>query len=194
MSSEASGSCSVKRVAIVGSGIAGLTAAWALSRDHRFEVTLFENERTLGMDAHSFEGEQAQESPRQRFDMPLRVFSESYYPNLTRLYAAAGIEFCPENYCGAFVDSDGSCLFKYNNLLIGPYSLPWILPRFWFQRSALTLAYEYFRFIVVARRHTQQGSLWLRAVETLTFGEYLQRGGFSSMFIHKFIVCSPALA
>jgi hypothetical protein len=42
--------------------------------------------------------------------------------------------------------------------------------------------------MVVARRHTKEGSLWLRALETMTFGEYLQRGAYSDAFVHKFIV------
>ncbi len=181
-----------KRVAIVGSGIAGLTSAWVLSRDDNFDVTIIESEKSLGMDAHSFNLAEALPGSRddgaQRLDMPLRVFSESYYPNLTRLYAAAGVTFHPEDYCGSFLDVDGSCLFKYNNFLIGPYSLPWILPRFLFQRKPLELALEYLRFIVVARRHTKNNSIWIKALETMTFGEYLQRGGYSSSFVHKFIV------
>ena len=39
-----------QRIAIVGGGIAGLTAAWYLSRDH--QVTLFEAEPRLG--GHTF--------------------------------------------------------------------------------------------------------------------------------------------
>jgi predicted NAD/FAD-binding protein len=184
----------ITRVAVVGSGIAGLTAAWVLSRDNRFEVTLIEREPSLGMDAHSFDMSHAQPggsagSP-QRLDMPLRVFSESYYPNLTRLYSEAGVTFCPEDYCGSFLDADGSCLFKYSNLLIGPFSLPWIFPRFLLKRASLSLAIEYFRFMVVARRHTKDGSLWLKALETMTFGEYLQRGMYSATFVNKFIVRS----
>jgi len=59
------------------------------------------------------------------------------------MYTAAGVTFCPEDYCGSFFDSDGTCLFKYNNLLIGPYSLPWIFPRFLLRRQPLALALEY---------------------------------------------------
>ena len=181
----------MKRIAIVGSGIAGLTSAWLLSRDGRFHVTLIESEKSLGMDAHSFDLAQTQPGREgQRLDMPLRVFSESYYPNLTRLYAAAGVSFCPEDYCGSFFDTDGDCLFKYSNILIGPYSLPWIFPRFLFRRQPLALAFEYLRFMVAARRHTKEGGVWLRVLETMTFGEYLQRGRFSPSFVNKFIVRS----
>jgi predicted NAD/FAD-binding protein len=194
---SATSSLQRKHVAIVGSGIAGLTAAWVLSRDARFTVTLIESEATLGMDAHSYDMSSVQSDGSaggtQRLDMPLRVFSESYYPNLTRLYSAAGVTFCPEDYCGSFIDTDGTCLLKYNNFLIGQFSFPWIFPRFFFNRKSLAIAAEYFRFMVVARRHTKEGSVWLRALETMTFGEYLQRGAYSDAFVHKFIVRSPTI-
>ena len=73
-----------KRIAVVGSGVAGLSAAFLLSRKH--EVHLFEREDTVGMDAHSLSIHGA------RMDIPLRVFSESYYPNLCNMYKLVGAQ------------------------------------------------------------------------------------------------------
>jgi hypothetical protein len=56
------------RIAIIGSGIAGLTACWLLSRDH--EVNIFEAADTLGMDADSCD---IPNNETLRIDMPLRV-------------------------------------------------------------------------------------------------------------------------
>lgn len=90
------------RVAVVGTGIAGLTAAYALTHQvddgdstaprRTFEVTVFERESTLGMDAHSVDTHGA------RTDAPLRVFREDYYPNLIRLYDRVGVPSHPANY------------------------------------------------------------------------------------------------
>ena len=85
-----------KRVAVIGSGIAGLTAAHLLSR--RYHVTLIEREEVLGMDAHS------KTSHNARMDIPLRVFSESYYPNLCRLYRSIGVAFGTADYSFSLVD------------------------------------------------------------------------------------------
>ena len=56
------------RIAVVGSGIAGLSAAWSLSREH--QVTVYERHLKPGMDAQSLDlslgGVEA------RVDVPLR--------------------------------------------------------------------------------------------------------------------------
>ncbi|MEM9304101.1 MAG: FAD-dependent oxidoreductase, partial [Pseudomonadota bacterium] len=70
------------RIAIIGSGIAGLSAAWRLSQDH--EVTIFEKFGHLGMDAHSLDVRG--EGGNARVDVPMRVFFDGFYPTLTALY------------------------------------------------------------------------------------------------------------
>ena len=107
-----------KRVAVIGSGIAGLTAAHLLSR--RYHVTLIEREEVLGMDAHS------KTSHNARMDIPLRVFSESYYPNLCRLYRSIGVAFGTADYSFSLVDDcrGGGAYFRYVNLLVRGLALP----------------------------------------------------------------------
>ena len=57
------------RVAIIGSGISGLTAAWALKKVPGVHVTMYERAEHPGIDAGSvMVGED-------RIDLPLRVFS-----------------------------------------------------------------------------------------------------------------------
>lgn len=65
-----------KRIAVVGSGIAGLTAASILSSKH--DVVLFESQSYLGMDAHSvnipLSLDSSKSSSTARLDVPLRIF------------------------------------------------------------------------------------------------------------------------
>eukprot|EP00949_MAST-11_sp_MAST-11-sp1_P004614 g4614.t1 len=76
-------------VAVIGSGIAGLSAAFILSQRKDFHVTLFEREATLGMDSQSVDTV-LNGSPF-RLDTPPRAFSISYYPNLYSMYEMAGV-------------------------------------------------------------------------------------------------------
>jgi uncharacterized protein len=76
------------RIAVVGSGIAGLGTAWLLSRQH--EVVLFEAQDRLGGHTHTHEVEQA--GKRYSVDTGFIVFNPPNYPHLTRLLAELGVE------------------------------------------------------------------------------------------------------
>ena len=108
-----------RKVAVVGSGVAGLSAAFLLSRKH--DVHIFEREEVVGMDAHSLSAHGA------RMDIPLRVFSESYYPNLCNLYRLVGVKYRIADYsfsCLGGVASSTSAYFRYINLFVSGMALP----------------------------------------------------------------------
>ena len=75
------------RVAVVGSGIAGLSSAWLLSREH--EVVLFEAEARLGGHTHTHEVEQS--GRRYRVDSGFIVHNSHNYPLLTRMFDELGV-------------------------------------------------------------------------------------------------------
>jgi predicted NAD/FAD-binding protein len=79
------------RIAIVGSGISGLAAAWLLAPRH--EVTLFEANDYLGGHTHThlldIEGRQL------AVDSGFIVYNEAHYPLLTRLFAELGVRSQP---------------------------------------------------------------------------------------------------
>ncbi|WP_250152384.1 NAD(P)/FAD-dependent oxidoreductase [Ancylobacter radicis] len=70
-------------IAVVGSGISGLSAAWLLSQAH--DVTLFEAEPRLGGHAHT------RDAGGLAIDTGFIVYNTSTYPNLTALFAHLGV-------------------------------------------------------------------------------------------------------
>jgi predicted NAD/FAD-binding protein len=75
-------------VAVVGSGIAGLTAAYILQRRH--DVTLFEADGRLGGHAHTQEATKAGDGTV-RVDTGFIVHNERTYPQLLRLFGELGV-------------------------------------------------------------------------------------------------------
>ena len=77
-----------RRVAVIGSGVSGLTAAYLLQRN--FDVTLFESDSRLGGHAHTHDlidgGGRAQS-----VDTGFIVHNQRTYPNLLRLFAELGV-------------------------------------------------------------------------------------------------------
>ena len=72
-----------ERVAVVGAGVSGLTAAYLLQR--RYDVTLFEAEGRLGGHAHTHELDTV------AVDSGFIVHNDVTYPNLLRLFAELGV-------------------------------------------------------------------------------------------------------
>lgn len=76
------------RIAVVGAGVAGLTAAWVLARRH--DVVLFEAGGGAGGHANTL---RIDESGRAvDIDTGFIVFNELNYPNLCRLFSLLGVE------------------------------------------------------------------------------------------------------
>lgn len=77
-----------KKIAIVGSGIAGLSAAWLLSRRHG--ITIFEKDSRLGGHSNTVEATSAGRSVP--VDTGFIVYNVETYPNLTALFRHLGVE------------------------------------------------------------------------------------------------------
>ncbi|NJO33922.1 MAG: FAD-dependent oxidoreductase [Rhodospirillales bacterium] len=75
------------RIAVVGSGISGLSAAWLLSRRH--QVTVFEQAARLG--GHSNTVSVERPGCTIPVDTGFIVFNPETYPNLTALFAHLGV-------------------------------------------------------------------------------------------------------
>ncbi|KAJ7785717.1 hypothetical protein B0H16DRAFT_2662 [Mycena metata] len=91
------------KVAVVGSGLAGLTAAYLLashSDDVEFEVHLFEKASTIGMDSSSVSVRHADQE--WRIDVPMRSFQGGYYPRLISLYTKLGVAFRQADFSYSF--------------------------------------------------------------------------------------------
>src|SRR6202163_4644616 len=76
------------RVAVIGTGIAGSAAAWALSK--RYPVTVYDRELRPGDHSHTvtidYDGEPV------AVDIGFIVYNELNYPDLTALFAHLGVE------------------------------------------------------------------------------------------------------
>ena len=79
------------RIAVIGSGIAGLASAWLLSRKH--EVVLFEAGNYLGGHTHTHDIEL--EGRNCRVDTGFIVHNPVNYPLLTRMFDELGVRTKP---------------------------------------------------------------------------------------------------
>ncbi|KAH8101635.1 hypothetical protein BXZ70DRAFT_106039 [Cristinia sonorae] len=95
------------KVAVIGSGLAGLTAAYRIAKTERlgdvqFEVHLFEKASSVGMDSHSVSVEVPGYEGEYRVDVPMRSFQGGYYPQLIALYKHLGVRFREADFTYSF--------------------------------------------------------------------------------------------
>ncbi|MGV9803497.1 NAD(P)/FAD-dependent oxidoreductase [Mycobacterium sp. NPDC003449] len=121
----------VRRVAVIGSGVAGLTAAWILTRDA--EVTLFEAQPRCGGHAHTHQLQARRgEVDTVGVDSGFIVHNDRTYPTLIRLFSELGIatqesdmsmsvrcDGCGLEYAGA--KGLGGLFAQPSALIRGPY-------------------------------------------------------------------------
>lgn len=171
------------RVAVIGSGLAGLAATWLVGR--HAHVTVYEAHPVPGMGAHSVRLGRNGEGPL--VDVPLRVLTPAYYPTLLSLYGRAGIAVAAVDYAASFSRLGGGTYFHYRNLRVGRRSLPWVTPSGLLERHTRRIARDLVRLHRRGPVHLREGRL---AGQTLA--SYLESEKYGKAFVEGFLL--PAYA
>jgi len=112
------------RIAVVGTGISGLSAGWLLARRH--EVHLFEGQPRAG--GHSHTVVVSEEGNHYPLDVGFMVFNHATYPRLTRLFELLEVATRPSEM--SFSVSCRHCDLEYSGgSLSGLLAQPWNLVR-----------------------------------------------------------------
>ncbi|BAT61605.1 protoporphyrinogen oxidase [Variibacter gotjawalensis] len=116
------------KIAVVGSGISGLSAAWLLNQRH--DVVLYEQDGRLG--GHSNTVLFGQGDDAVAVDTGFIVYNEATYPNLTALFRHIGVETQPSDMSFAVSIAGGDLEYSGANLA-GLFAQKRNLfrPRFW---------------------------------------------------------------
>ena len=164
-------------VAVVGSGVAGLTAAYLLQRAGR-EVTLFEADSRVGGHAHTHELTTS-DGGTANVDSGFIVHNERTYPLLLRLFAELGVA-TQESDMSMSVRCEG-CGLEY----AGARKLGGLFPQ-----ASNAARPQYLRMlgeVVRFHRHARRVLADERAGD-VTLGAFLAIGGYSRYFVEHFML------
>ena len=163
------------KIAIVGSGIAGLTCAYLLQRQH--QITLFEASDWVGGHTHTVDVEVQGQSFA--IDTGFIVFNDWTYPNFIRLLDQLGVASQPTEMSFSVHDPASGAEYNGNNLnsLFAQRS-NLLRPAFW----------GMLRDILRFNREAQFDLAEQRIAADLTLGQYLQQRGYGQRFIDHYIV------
>jgi predicted NAD/FAD-binding protein len=153
-------------IAVVGTGISGLSAAWLLSQKH--DVTVFEAEGRAG--GHSHTVDTSSKAGPVAVDTGFIVYNENTYPNLTALFAHLGTPTKPSEMSFA-VSLDGGDLEYSGSDIAGIFAQKSnvLNLRFW------SMLRDIMRFYRDAPRDIAKFGL-------ATLGQYLDQKGYGEAF------------
>jgi predicted NAD/FAD-binding protein len=164
----------LKKIAVIGSGISGLSAAYYLSRAH--EAHVFECDSRLG--GHTNTVMVDSERGPIPVDTGFIVHNERTYPNFCRLMRELGVATQPSDM--SFAVTDGSGGFEYSsNGLPGFFAQK----RNWLSPRHFQLLREILRFNREAPKLLSDPD-----AEALTLGEFLDKGGYAQVFIDRYLI------
>ena len=160
----------LRRIAVIGSGISGLSAAYYLSRAG--EVTMFEKDARMGGHTHTV---MVGQTP---IDTGFIVHNDKTYPNFCRLMVELGVQTHASDMSFGVRSESGD--FEYSSRGLGG---------FFAQRSNLLRPSHYMLFKEILR-FNREGPKFLRERSDesgVTLGEFLEAGRYQQIFIERYL-------
>ncbi len=165
-----------RSIAVIGSGVAGLTAAYVLSAYDR--VTLYDADGRFGGHAHTQFVDAGQGGPT-AVDTAFLVHNDRTYPTLCRLFDELGIDTADTDMSMSVRDDSIGLEYAGARGVRGLFASPAaVSPRY------LWMLAEIKRFHRRARRLLADPNADDRA---LSLGDFVQQLGFSQFFLDRFL-------
>jgi predicted NAD/FAD-binding protein len=165
----------MKQVAVIGSGISGLTAAYLLSKKHK--VTVFEKNNYIGGHTATVDIEKSGEA--HAIDTGFIVFNDKTYPNFLALLDQIGIGKLPTEMSFSVHNCETGLEYNGHNLnTLFAQRSNLFKPKFWL------LVKNILRFNKLCKKIYQEDVY----SEGLTLGQFLKEHQFGDFFAEHYIL------
>lgn len=163
-----------KRLAIIGTGISGMTCGYFLHK--HFDVELFEQNSHVG--GHSLTIDAEEDSRKVPIDMGFMVFNKKTYPNLTRLFNELDVPI-----------KNSKMSFSVQHLSLDLEFCGSSLNHFFAQRKNL-LRPKFWRMMLQINRFNKEALVALKSgvFDALTLQEYVEEKRYGEDFLRLYII------
>jgi predicted NAD/FAD-binding protein len=163
-----------KKIAVIGSGISGLSCAWMLNKHH--QVTLYEKDDRLG--GHSNTVSFDLDGHNVNVDTGFIVFNPKNYPNLVKFFEHLAVDTCETQMTFAVSVNNGELEYSgsgLSGLLAQKRNI--IRPSFW-------------RMVRQILRFYRQSDLLMKHpdLENQSLGQLLEQQGYQKEFIYNHLL------
>ena len=162
------------KVAVIGSGISGLSAAYYLSK--KFKVDLFEKEERFGGHSHTIDIKLENDTNKILADIGFIVFNKKTYPNLINFFKEIDVDIERSNMSLSFMSKD-------INLEYCGKGLKGI-----FSHKKNLFNFNFFKMFLEILKFYKKGSKLNEFNEDISLGEYLVNEKHSEYFINYHLI------
>lgn len=165
-----------KKIAVIGGGVSGLSAAWHLLTNTTHEVHVFESESKLGGHAYTTRVVGGNKEDEIDVDVGFMVFNDTNYPNMVRWFDALQVP-TERSDMSLSVSLDGGTTMEWNS--DGLNGL--------FARRHQLVDSKFYQMILDMQRFHNEAPLLLQLAlddprRQVTTGHYLRMQGYSEAF------------
>ena len=162
------------KVAVIGSGISGLSAAYFLSK--RYKVDLFEKEDRFGGHSHTIDIKLNEDTNKIHADIGFIVFNKKTYPNLINFFKEIDIEIEKSNMSLSFMSKDIDLEYCGKGL------------KGIFSHKKNLLNFDFFKMFLEILKFYKKSSKLNEFNEDISLGEYLVNEKHSEYFINYHLI------
>ena len=162
------------KVAVIGSGISGLSAAYFLSK--RYKVDLFEKEDRFGGHSHTIDIKLNEDTNKIHADIGFIVFNKKNYPNLINFFKEINIEIEKSNMSLSFMSKDIDLEYCGKGL------------KGIFSHKKNLLNFNFFKMFLEILKFYKKSSKLNEFNEDISLGEYLVNEKHSEYFINYHLI------
>ena len=161
----------IKKVAVIGSGISGLTAAYLLSKD--YNISVFEKNNYIGGHTHTINVET--DSGKYAVDTGFIVFNDRTYPNFIKLLDKLKVEKQKSNMSFSF--SSRKLELEYSGDT---------LSSLFAQRQNIANP-NFYRLLLDIYNFNHKGKKFLKNAKNITINQFIREHRYGSLFIDAYL-------
>lgn len=162
------------KVAVIGSGISGLSAAYFLSK--RYKVDLFEKEDRFGGHSHTIDIKLNEDTNKIHADIGFIVFNKKTYPNLINFFKEIDVEIEKSNMSLSFMSKDIDLEYCGKGL------------KGIFSHKKNLFNFDFFKMFLEILKFYKKSSKLNKFNEDISLGEYLVNEKHSEYFINYHLI------
>ena len=162
------------KVAVIGSGISGLSAAYFLSK--KYKVDLFEKEDRFGGHSHTIDIKLNEDTNKIHADIGFIVFNKKTYPNLINFFKEIEVEIEKSNMSLSFMSKDIDLEYCGKGL------------KGIFSHKKNLFNFDFFKMFLEILKFYKKSSKLNEFNEDISLGEYLVNEKHSEYFINYHLI------